>query len=91
MSCESLFGFYNIKIIILDKTEFPMNLKNRTLSTEIEYYPEIPSIKKRKKFLRHFKTLSLISKLIPLILGFLFLYVGLLGSVVVAYQFCVRL
>ena len=35
--------------------------------------------------------MSLFSKLILLILGFLFLYVGLLGFVIVAYQFCLRL
>ena len=30
----------------LDKIELQMNLKNRTLSTEIEYYQEIRNIKK---------------------------------------------
>ena len=30
-----------------DKTELLINLKNRTLSTEIEYYEEIRNIKKR--------------------------------------------
>ena len=44
-----------------------MNLKNRTLSTKIEYY-QIWNIYKK---LRHFKTLSLFSKLTLLILGFL--------------------
>ena len=33
----------------LDKTELLMNLKNRTLSTEIEYYQEILNIKKTKQ------------------------------------------
>ena len=46
----------------LDKTELLMNLKNRTLSTEIEYYQEYAK--------KHFKPLSLFSKLILLILFF---------------------
>ena len=33
----------------LDKTEILMNLKNRTLSMEIECYQEILNIKKNKK------------------------------------------
>ncbi len=33
----------------LDRTEMLMNLKNRTLSTEIEYYQEIWNIKKTTK------------------------------------------
>ena len=32
----------------LDKTELLMNLKNRTLSTETEYYQEIRNNKKKK-------------------------------------------
>ena len=67
-----------------------MNLKNRTLSTEIDYYQDIEYF---KFFLRHFKTLSPFSKLILLILFIyffvvvFFLFVGLLGFVVEAYQF----
>ena len=47
-----------------------MNLKKDwTLSTEIEYYQEIWSIPPLKKNERHFKTLSLFSKLILVIFG----------------------
>ena len=52
----------------MDKTELLMDLKNRTLSTDIEYYKKIWNIKKRKKkILKAFKTLSLFSELILLI------------------------
>ena len=64
---------------MLEKTDLLMNLKNRMLLTEIEYYQEIRNIKNKKKV---FQKLSIFSKLILLILGFLFLYVGLLGFVV---------
>ena len=65
------FCFYSIKNYTnaeLDKTELLVNLKIRTLSTEIEYYQEIWNI--WKKIWRHFKTLSLFLRLIQLILGF---------------------
>ena len=45
-----------------------VNLKNRTPSTDIEYYQEIWNIRK-KKFKTHFKTLPLFSKWILLILS----------------------
>ena len=40
----------------LDKTELLMSLKNRTLSTEIEYYQEIRNIKK-KTLIRNLETI----------------------------------
>ena len=54
---------------------------------EIEYDQVI----REKKLLKVFQTLSLFSKLILLILCFLFLYVRLLGLIVEAYQFHVGL
>ena len=63
-----------------------MNLKNRTLSTEIEYY---------QKILKAFQNIVAIFKVnsIDLSLFFfvLFLYVGLQGFVAIAYQFRVQL
>ena len=66
----------------MDKTELLMNLKNRTLSTEIEYYQEIWNI---KKSLMAFQNIVAIFKISSIDLKvFCFLYVGLLGFVVLA-------
>ena len=67
-----------------------MNLKNITLSTEIEYYQEI-QILKEKNSKSISKTLLLSSKLILLILGFFVFICRALGFLVVAYQYCVPL
>ena len=67
-----------------------MNLKNRTLSTKIEYYQEIWNIKKKKKKLTTFRNIVSILKINSInfiylfIYLFLFLYVGLQGFVEVA-------
>ena len=74
-----------------DKTEIPMT--SYKFKTERKYFiikkNRILKINKYtnkiKKYKKHFKILSLFSKLILLILDFLFLYVELLGFVVVAY------
>ena len=58
------------------------------LSTEIEYYQEIWNIK--KKILKAFQNIVAIFKINSIDFRFLFLYVGLLGFVVIAYQFRVR-
>ena len=74
----------------MDKTELLMNLKNETLSTEIEYYLGIWNIK--KKILKVFQNIVAIFKINSIdFMFFSFLYVGLLGFVVVDYQFRVRL
>ena len=49
-SYQRLSGAYeNYVNAELDKTEMLLNFKNRTQSTEIEYYQEIWKIKKKKK------------------------------------------
>ena len=65
--------------MLMTSNEFEKNAinGNRMLSRKIEY--------KKKKKLEVFEILSLFSKLILLILGFLFLYVGLQRFVVIAY------
>ena len=62
-----------------------MNLKNRTLSVEIDYYQGIQNIKKNSKSIS--KHCHDFQNLLYWFLVFLFLYVGLLGFVGVAYQF----
>ena len=67
-----------------------MNLKSRTLSAEIEYCQEIRNI---KIILKAFQNSATIFKInfIDFSYAFFFLHVGLLGFVVVAYQFRVQL
>ena len=78
----------------LDKTEIKKkNTINgkRILSTEKEYYQVIRTIKKILKAFQNFVTIFKINSIGFSFFLFLFLHVGLLGFVVVAYQFCVRL
>ena len=77
MSTESFLKvfFYNITKYAnaeLDKTELVMNLKNRTLSTEIEYYQGIRNI--RKKILKTFQSIVAIFKINSTDFIYLFIY-----------------
>ena len=66
----------------LDKTEMLMNLKHRTLSTEMEYYQEI------WKKIKTFQNIVAIFKINSIGFNFFFfllLFVRFLGFVVVAY------
>ena len=65
-----------------------MNFKNRTLSTEIEYYQEIWNIYKKeaKQKLKIFQNMVAIFKINSIDFSFfLYIYIRLLGFVVVAY------
>ena len=60
------------------------------LSMEIKYNEEIRNIKQRKKILKVFQNIVAIFKINSIDFSFfLFLYVGLLGFVIVAYNFVV--